>query len=102
MKIFKNLKRMRAAVAAQQINGDSELAGALNTAAVAALLGGMSSPAFKSYMAIFSDNTDQLERLTVIKKDDQGKVIEPPYLKQMRAYIVSNAICDSQTNAFLT
>ncbi len=95
MGILKNLKRMHAAVIAQQVNGDSPLGTALNNAAVPALLGGMGSKAFESYMAVFVDNPDQLARLTVQKAG------EPFYVSQMRAYIVSNAICDITTTAFL-
>jgi hypothetical protein len=97
MSIFKNLKRMHAAVIAQQINGASPLGQALNNAAVPALLGGMTSDAWKSYMAVFADNPEQLKRLTEVRQDPP----EPPYVSQMRAYIVSNAICDVTTTAFL-
>jgi hypothetical protein len=95
--IFKNLKRMHAAVVAQQVNGESALGAALNNAAVKAVLGGMGSDAWKSYMAVFADNADQLSRLTQVRQTPP----ELPWVSQMRAYIVSNAICDITTNAFL-
>jgi hypothetical protein len=101
MTILNNLLKMRAAVNAQIAQGNSPLAIALNNAAVAALLGGISGDEFKSYMAVFADNPQQLERLTVIKKDAQGNIIEPAYVSQMRAYVVSNSICDPQTSSFL-
>jgi hypothetical protein len=96
MSILNNLKKVHAAVTAQRITRyESPIGKALNEAAVMALLGGFGSDAWKSYMAVFADNPEQLERLTVKQDDD-----EPFYISQMRAYIVSNAICDSGTNAF--
>ena len=96
MSILNNLKKIHAAVTAQRVsNNESPLGRALNEAAVLALLGGFGSDAWRSYMAVFADNPEQLERLTVKQDDD-----EPFYISQMRAYIVSNAICDSGTNAF--
>ena len=92
MTILKNLKRMHAAVTKDLINDDPKLGAKLNNAAVNALTGGLKSEAWKSYMAIFADNEAQLERLTVPKDG------ELPYLRQMRAYMVSNAICDITTN----
>jgi len=93
--ILNNLKKVHAAVVAQRITSDeSPIGAALNRAAVAAVTGGIQSDAWKSYMAVFAANRDQLERLTVEKPGEE------PYLKQMRAYIVSNAICDVGTNAF--
>jgi hypothetical protein len=93
--IQNNLKKMHAAVIAQRyLDGESALAKALNEAGVAAATGGINSPAWKSYMAVFADNPVQLERLTVEKPPKE----EPEYLKQLRAYMVSNAICDASTN----
>lgn len=92
--IQNNLKKMHAAVIAQRlVNGQSALGKALNGAAVAAVTGGINSPAWKSYMAVFADNPEQLERLTVQKPGQ-----EADYLPQLRAYMVSNAICDASTN----
>jgi hypothetical protein len=59
---------------------------------MAALFGGIKSDAWKSYMAVFADNPDQLTRLT---EEVDG---EEPYLKQMRAYVVTSAVCDPGTN----
>jgi hypothetical protein len=96
MSILNNLKKIHAAVTAQRItNNESPIGKALNEAAVLALLGGIGSPPWASYMAVFADNPEQLDRLTVKQDED-----EPFYISQMRAYIVSNAICDSGTNAF--
>lgn len=65
----------------------------LSNAAVAAITNGIKSPEWRQYMSLFADNAQQLERLTV------PKVGEPKYLRLMRAYIVSNAVCDAGTNA---
>jgi hypothetical protein len=93
--ILNNLKKMHAAVVTQRLTSDESALGvALNIAAVAAVTGGINSDAWKSYMAIFADNSEQLERLTVQKPN------EALYLPQLRAYMVSNAICDVSTNAF--
>ena len=94
--ILNNLRKAHAAVVAQQINnGVSQLGEALNAAAVEAVIGGINSAAWKSYMAVFADNPEQLTRLT------EPQPGEEQYLQQMRAYIVSNAICTPDTNAFL-
>lgn len=98
--IYTNLKKIHTAVVKARIGNDdpgvpSPLSTALNNAAVEALTGGIDSPAWVKYMAIFADNPEQLERLTKPKEN------EPSYLRQMRAYIVSNAICFPDTNAFL-
>ena len=94
--ILQNLRKVHAAVVAQQIkNGRSPLSQALNAAAVEAATGGISSDAWKSYMAVFADNPEQFSRLTEPQDGEEA------YLKQFRAYIVSNAICTPETNAFL-
>jgi len=93
MSIFKNLKKVHAAVTADLVNDAPTLSALINAAAVKAIMGGKDSDEFKSYMAIFADNPEQLERLTVPKDG------EPAYIAQMRAYIVANAICDAGTNA---
>lgn len=97
MSIFKNLRKVHSKVAFDSINNVlSPIGSALNDAATAALYKGIGSPEWESYMAIFAENQEQLTRLTVI---DQN---EPQYLTQMRAYIVTNGICDMGTNGDLT
>jgi hypothetical protein len=93
MSIFKNLKKVHKAVVDDLLNEPPTLSALINNAAVKAVMGGRQSGDFKSYMAIFADNPAQLERLTVPVNN------EPAYLEQMRAYIVSNAICDIGTNS---
>lgn len=92
MGILKNLKKVHAAVVADLLNDAPTLSALINNAAVNALMGGKDSDAFRSYMAIFADNPEQLTRLTVAAEK------EPFYITQMRAYIVSNGICDVDTN----
>jgi hypothetical protein len=92
MSILKNLQKVNAAVVLDNVNGNPPTLGKqIGNAAVAAITGGIASPAWKDYMSIFADNAEQLERLTVQK---QG---EADYLPQLRAYIVSNAVCDATT-----
>jgi hypothetical protein len=95
MGIFRNLKRVHAAVAADLATDQPTLSAAINNAAIKAIMGGIESDEFKSYMAIFASNQEQLQRLTVPREAPP----EPKYLSQMRAYIVANAICDTGTNA---
>jgi hypothetical protein len=93
MTIMTNLHKLHAAVVTERAKVQNPTWGPLlNTLAVAAVTGGIESLAWKTYMATFVDNADQLTRLTV---EQPG---EPEYLKQTRAYIVSNAICDVGTN----
>ena len=69
----------------------------LKQAAIDAMMGGIGSPEWKSYMSLFADNADQLTRLTVRADDDQL------WLLESRAYMVANAICgaDSTTQTRL-
>lgn len=69
-----------------------ELGRKLSNAAVMAITRGIKSEEWKKYMSLFADNAAQLERLTVEKPDDED------YLPLLRAYIVSNAVCDIGTN----
>ena len=91
MSIMDNLKKMSAAVKA-----DTERAGNLGfrmrNAAIDALTGGINSAEWVKYMSIFADNAAQLRRLTVV--DEQN---DPNWIKESRAYIVSNAVCGANT-----
>jgi hypothetical protein len=93
MSIYRNVKKVRAVIASESVDNMFSPAGdALNTAAMAALKGGMASPAWKSFMAVFADNPEQLTRLT---EQAPG---ETPYVTQMRAYVLTASICDHGTN----
>lgn len=90
MTILRNLLKAHAAVA-KDIFNSGDLASRIGQLAVEAVINGMDSQEWKDYMSLFADNEAQLNRLTVQTPD------EPSYLKQARAYIVSNAICDAAT-----
>lgn len=96
MSILKNLQRAHAAVAVDTVKGTppGALGKALSNAAVKAITKGLGSDEWRSYMAIFADNAAQLERLTVQKPPGQ----EDDYFPLLRAYIVSNSVCDIGTN----
>jgi hypothetical protein len=93
--IFKNLEQVHAAVVVDNFKGNPPTLGRrIGNAAIAAIKGGMESPAWKDYMALFASNATELERLTVEKQGERD------YLPQFRAYIVSNAVCDAATTTF--
>ena len=92
MSILNNLKKVRAAIANDSVtNHPSPISSALNLAAIAAMVKGMKSTEWGDYMAIFCENQEQLTRLTAEAPDEED------YLKQMRAYIVADGICDPGT-----
>ena len=96
MSIFKNVKKVRAKIANDNVdNSNATVSKELNKAAVAALAGGMKSVAWKSYMAVFADNQQQLARLTEQAEN------EPFYVTQTRAYMVTSGVCDIGTNMTL-
>jgi hypothetical protein len=96
MSILKNLQKAHAAVAVDNVKGTppGTLGKALSNAAVKAITKGLGSNEWRSYMAIFADNAAQLERLTVQKPPG----LEDDYLPLLRAYVVSNSVCDIGTN----
>jgi hypothetical protein len=90
MSIKKNLQRTAAAVAVNIVNG-GDLADRLGEAAIKAIMKGMDSDEWKQYMALFCDNKNELAQLTVERPTDES------YMRHMRAYIVSNAVCIGAT-----
>jgi len=93
MSILKNLAKAHAAVVLDNLQGNPPTLGKkLGNAAIKAIMKGMDSDEWKSYMALFADNKAQLDRLTV---EEAG---EDDYLPQFRAYIVSNSVCDAATD----
>ena len=64
----------------------------LKNAAIAAMMKGIGSDEWKRYMTMFADNEEQLARLTVPEDDEEQ------WLRESRAYIVSNAVCATATN----
>jgi hypothetical protein len=69
----------------------------LKQASIKAMMAGIGSNEWKSYMSLFADNAAQLTRLTVPAKN------EDPWLPEARAYIVANSVCgaDSTTQTSL-
>lgn len=94
MSIFKNLVKAGIAVDDDNVNGNppGALGKKISDAAVAAIMKGIGTAEWKSYMSLYASNKEQLERLTVEKATDL------PYFSLQRAYIVSNAVCDIGTN----
>jgi hypothetical protein len=103
MSIIANLKLAHAAIvndfAKKLIKPDDMDAGKLgprlNLMAVDALTQGIGTQAWSDYMSLFANNEDELAQLI---DPERAKDPTMPWLKQSRAYIVSNAICDIGTN----
>lgn len=95
MPILDNLKRTHIAVALDNFrNPDAEpsLGKRIGEAAVAAIMKGIESDEWKLYMSLFCDTREELQRLTV-----PDPANEEDYMPQMRAYMVANAVCFSET-----
>lgn len=94
MSILDNLKRTEVAVAVDSFKKASNpsLGRRIAEAGVAAIMNGMDSDEWKKYMALFCDTREELQHLTVV-----DPVHDPDYMPQMRAYMVANAICASDT-----
>lgn len=60
--------------------------------AIAAILGGLNSTAFETYMQQFANNSDQLNRLTAKDATAGDEVMD-----RRRAYIVGNFLCGFPT-----
>jgi hypothetical protein len=69
----------------------------LKKAAIEAIMAGIGSKEWRSYMSLFADNADQLTRLTVRAENEDSLVLES------RAYMVANSVCgaDSTTQTSL-
>ena len=90
-KLIKNLQKTNAAVTLDTYKG-GDLAIRVGSLAVKAITGGIQSDDWKRYMALFADNDEQFDLLTTVSATD------PAWMAQSRAYIVSNAVCDANTN----
>lgn len=88
--IIENIKKVTEAVVADTHKGGN-LGFRMRNAAINAMMGGIHSAEWKSYMSLFADNAAQLRRLTVPGEQ------EPGWLVESRAYIVSNAVCGANT-----
>jgi len=106
MSIFNNLKKAHAAIVVDQTkkaldpqNANVGTLGAqINTMAVEALTNGLGTDAWKDYMTLFASNAAELAQLADPTKTEGVPGAQAAWLRQMRAYIVSNAICDIGTN----
>ncbi|MBA3711710.1 MAG: hypothetical protein H0W76_04570 [Pyrinomonadaceae bacterium] len=99
MNIIENLEKVHVAVVRDKVvpneaGQKGELGKAIGKLAVKAIMGGLKSDDWKTYMSLFADNAEQLKLLT---EETQG---EDSYLPEARAYIVSNAVCAAGTNTF--
>ncbi|HKU75580.1 MAG TPA: hypothetical protein VJR02_16840 [Pyrinomonadaceae bacterium] len=93
MKIYASLHKVHTAVVLDTFRGAPlQLGDKIMKLAIAALEGGINSDAWTNFMSLFADNEVQLSRLR--GKDGNNS----DYLKQFRAYIVSNAMCDASTD----
>lgn len=91
MSIIDNLQKIQEAVERDTQQGGN-LGFRLRNAAINALTGGIQSEDWRTYMSLFADNEAQLRRLTVV--DEQN---DPNWIRESRAYIVSNAVCGANT-----
>lgn len=64
----------------------------LQDEAIEAVLGGLGSDAWKTYMKNFADSPEQLARLTA-----EDATADDPYMRKALAYLVSNAVCGIDT-----
>ena len=90
MSIINNLRRSGVAVYEDKLQG-GDLATRIGTAAMDAMMKGINSTEWKRYMALFCDTKDELAQLTLERPTDGT------YMRQMRAYIVANAVCTGAT-----
>lgn len=92
------LKRLQITDAAMQNAAIRDQLGfELKQAAIKAMMKGIESPEWISYMSLFAENAEQLNRLTVLQPDEDS------WLTESRAYMIANAICgaDSTTRTSL-
>jgi hypothetical protein len=94
-KILERLEMTGAAMQNAAIR--DKLGNDLKKAAIKAMMKGINSPEWVSYMSLFAENAEQLKRLTVPQPG------EDTWQSESRAYIVANAICgaDSTTRTRL-
>jgi len=95
-KITAKLERVHAAVVVDKLRklgkGEELFGDVLAKAAIKAIEGGINSDAWKNYMTLFADNQAQFALLTVPVDGEET------WVKEARAYIVSNAVCGGGTD----
>lgn len=99
MSILKNIENK---IKGQVEDTTGQVTDKLSEESIAAILGGLGSPAWKTYMENFvdtdgPDRPKQLERL--MGEDSAGS---DPYMQKAIAYLVSNGSCGSPTRTKLT
>ena len=107
MSIFNNLKLAHLAIVRDQTQhsimpdpnnpNSGKLGAEFNKMAVEALTAGIGSQAWTDYMKHFASNQKELDRLA-----DKNMTPNDGWLRQQRAYIVSNSICDTGTQGKTT
>ena len=104
MSILNNLKKAHAAIvldntqAALGVANTGTLGARVNNMAVDALTNGLGTVQWQDYMHLFASNADELAQLADPARTEGVAGAQAAWLRQMRAYIVSNAICDIGTN----
>ena len=71
----------------------AELLKALKESAIEAVVQGVGSEEGKKYMSMFADSEEQLNLLT-----NPNKVDGMPWLHEVQAYLLANAMCAPMTN----
>jgi hypothetical protein len=97
--IKQNVNELRDAILREKDKKGSTFISDVRNAAVKATRGGVSSLEWKTFMTIFADNPEQLERLTV--KDGDPSLVGREYILDSAAYMVGGSICTSETVAHL-
>ena len=106
MSILNNLKKAHAAIVLDQTRQALEpqnpnlgrLGAQINSFAVEALTHGLGSDQWNDYMTLFASNAAELAQLADPARTEGVAGAQAAWLRQMRAYIVSNGICDIGTN----
>jgi hypothetical protein len=89
------LQKIDEVIATEKTDQTGQISSKLQDEAVAAILGGIKSDAWKTYMKNFADTPEQLARLTA--EDPKDPATNDPYIRKALAYLVSNAVCGLDT-----
>jgi len=90
MSILDNILKKRKELLEEDPTG--QVAALLQEQSLAAILAGVNSEEWKTYMKNFASNPKQLARLTA-----QDETKDDPYMRKAIAYLVSNAGCGAIT-----
>ena len=89
------LEKIENKIGEEKADSTGQVADKLQDEAVEAILGGITSDAWETYMRNFADSPEQLARLTA--KDPEDPATNDPYMRKALAYLVSNAVCGLDT-----